>query len=332
MLFIDYELPTSDSIKLLFDSEIDSININTSFIIIQDSSNTIPFTYEVSLDKLSIVFYLNGYSFVENNVVRVAAIIPGIDHTIVLAEFDFSIVRILRAEIRSSTRIRLYYTSNLNSYAFRDVSKYTLVSTNAGTNLPSFIAEYAVPAEGNAVELILNSDLSKDCSYDVIVNNLSYFENSTTYRCISNSFVSVYNGSVKKRPSIGNDDLLEELYGVDLIWDGEDLVETFGGDLASITGDEMVKNAIVRRLLSNGLPWDKNYGAMTRKYVDGTRFALSSLRSNLLNQCLSDNRVVSAEAVLLPEESGNLSDATFEINIKLISGDIVSVNTPIKVG
>ena len=96
------------------------------------------------------------------------------------------------------------------------------------------------------------------------------------------------------------DDLLTEIYGEDLAWDGEDLVEDASGDLGRVGGVANVEASQMRRLTSDGLKWDPSYGTKPRQYVDGPYTSVARLRGACVQQAVQDDRVKQAVARLVP--------------------------------
>ena len=232
---------------------------------------------------------------------------------------------------KTERRVRLFFSEALGAAAFTSTSHYAVTCLTVGGTSPLVLATFMVTGSPGAVELVIGSDLLVDMSYSVGAVGVPSLAGGVTPL---GSAVTIELPSVKKPPAqdVPADDFLEDYYGQDLVWDGKDIVEAANGDLASVGGSDNVVAAIGRRLASDGLPWNPDYGAKPRRYVDGARAPLDQLRGSVISQCMVDDRVESVSVALAPESLNEPEHATFLVDLELLGGTIATVELPIKVG
>ena len=201
---------------------------------------------------------------------------------------------LLGVVVRHERRLRLRFDTELAAAAFQRMSFYRVTNTDGRGASPDVVGALVVGADLHQVELALGGDLVDGALYEVAVVAVPASDASTT-----TGSVALRPGE-PTRPAGGalEDDAERLLYGVDLVHDGSDYVEADDGDLATVSGEQNLEGAIVRRLSSDGLPWDRRYGAGPRRYVDGSPGALPTLRGMLVKEALIDDRVAAADAVL----------------------------------
>jgi hypothetical protein len=198
--------------------------------------------------------------------------------------------------VRHERRVRLRFDVELRATAFA-TSFYVVTNRDGRAVSPAVVGVLVVGADLHEAELALGSDLAPGALYEVSVDAAPAADGSP----IAASGPFRPGESTVVDPAVGVDDLDALLYGVDLVHDGADYVETADGDLASVSGLPNVEAAVRRRLFSDGLPWDPSYGAKARRFVDGPVGALPPLRGSLVKEALKDDRVASADPTLAPD-------------------------------
>lgn len=216
--------------------------------------------------------------------------------------------------IRSSTRLRLQFSANVDAAAFTGTGTITVVSQDGAGLSPSINQRIVVAGTPQAMELALSTDLADGGLYLL------------TYSGIPSTDTSTASGSEEFRPGVKfatvnseleTPDIEKALFGVDLVWTGADYLETPDGDLASISGKANVHNALVRRLTSEGLTWDATYGVKPRQTVDGPTASTPFLRGQILRQMLADDRVAKA-SVRLELPKNEVEEVDYFVDISLV--------------
>lgn len=226
-------------------------------------------------------------------------------------------VALLSAVARHERRIRLVFDGPLGPAALTSTAPYAVTAAD-GSALPisGLVGLLGMP---NQVDLALGADLAAG-AYEVTASGVPGADGSKTPPGTGATVRLAAPPAVAADAEITPDDVSELLYGIDLVWDG-DYVEDAAGDLATMTGADNVKSALMRRFASDGLPWDDNYGAKPRRYVDGSPLALPSQRGVLVRQARLDDRVKAARAALSADAS------EFDVAVQLI-GDDIALNVP----
>jgi hypothetical protein len=240
-------------------------------------------------------------------------------------------IALISGTTRTERRIRLSFSEALAASAFTSPSYYTMTCMVAGGSNPLVLAAFVVSGSPGVVELAIGSDLTPGSEYRVTAFGVpSLYGGSTP----ADSVASIVLPPVRIPPvqDVAADDFLQDYYGIDLVWDGKDIVESASGDLAGVGGTENVVEAIGRRLASEGLPWSPDYGAKPRAYVDGSRAPLDQLQGSIVNQCMADTRVNSVVVALSPESLNEPEQATFTVDLELLGGSMETVELPIRIG
>lgn len=217
--------------------------------------------------------------------------------------------------VRSPTRLRLTYSQALTLGAY-DAAFFSVQCLDNSTADPEVVNVFLITTMANQSEIVLGSELSPGGSYQLTsLAGIPAFDGSfTSYD------VTAFHVPSAKRPapsqSVSSDDISATLYGVDLRYDGGDLVETADGDLDTVTGPENAIGAIVRIGLSDGLPYSSTYGAKLRKYVDAPSPSARSARGDLERAIRRDDRVKRITAAVEPD--ANDGDLTIRGEVTLI--------------
>lgn len=202
-------------------------------------------------------------------------------------------------------RIRLNFSNTLASGAFglSPNSMYQIESQDGIGADPSIDASLVIPGSITTCELSLSEELVEGGRYELTVVNVPATDATNTGTATQQFSISQPDTFPNKEINRKNWDLV--LYGKDLIWSGGDFVESVNGDLAVNIGVPVVHKALLKRGLSDGLPWDPNYGVHPTEYVDTVPGLMPSLRGAILTQLSKDDRVrsVKAEFVQLSESS-----------------------------
>lgn len=204
---------------------------------------------------------------------------------------------LLGVVVRHERRVRLRFEAELRASAFQSTRFYSAACKDGRAVSPTVVGALAVGADLHEVELALGSDLVSGALYAVTVVGLPTADGPLD----ASAVFRVGEPTVSRNRGAQLDDLDALIYGVDLVHDGVDYVESADGDLASIGGLPNAEGAVRRRLLASGLPWDPTYGTNPRRFVDGTSAALPPLRASLIREALKDDRVTAADATLAPD-------------------------------
>jgi len=221
---------------------------------------------------------------------------------------------LLSVEVRSPRRIRLRYSLALGIGAF-STSWFSITCTDSSTADPPLTGAFLVTSDPAQLELALGLDLAPGAQYTLTsaanipgaggalsVLDVTSFRPPTARQAPS--------------PSVSSDDVRALLFGDDLAHDGDDFVETGDGDLAIISGPENAMNAVVRRALADGLPYNENYGPHLRRFIDAPAPSVRAARGNVERQARLDDRVKRATVTVLPDD--NSGDITLQGTITLI--------------
>jgi len=208
---------------------------------------------------------------------------------------------LLSIAVRHERRIQLVFSAPLAAGAFV-ASRYVIASTDGIGSPPPVSSALVVSGSANVVELALGGDLTAGARYAVTATAVPAVDTSTATGTEPFSL-----GGTQAKPQRNVDskrsDAGDYQYGRDIVWTGSDYLETPDGDLAILGGVENAKQALERRLLANGLPWDPTYGAHAYNYVDGARQGATTLRGELVRQALLDDRVAAVNVAIDPNET-----------------------------
>jgi len=218
--------------------------------------------------------------------------------------------------VRSPRRIRLRYTGALAAGAY-SASWFALACLDGSTSDPAITGAFLVPTASDEIELALGVDLSPGGEYQLTsAAGIPAVDASVTALD-----VTAFRPSLARQApsaSVSSDDTQALLYGEDLAHDGSDLVETPDGDLALSTGPENAMLGVVRRALSDGLPYNAAYGPHLRRFVDAPSPSVRAARGSIERQLRLDDRVKSVSITVLPDD--NSGDLTLQGTVELIGG------------
>lgn len=234
-------------------------------------------------------------------------------------------------QIRSPRRVRFVFTNTLGAGAFTSVATYSVASVSGDGMVPAVVAALIVPSSPNVVELALDADLTDGAIYQFDATGTPGAGSSVVPAGGPRARIGVAPQAPRVDDSAA-DDLLTEIYGEDLVWDGTDMVEDASGDLATVGGLANVEAAQVRRLTSDGLKWRPGYGTHPRQFVDGPYQSVARLRGACVQQALQDDRVKRASASLVPPSSAEPNACAIEVDEQLVGGLETTVQAPVKVG
>ncbi len=221
-------------------------------------------------------------------------------------------------DVKHERRVRLIFSRALLSGAFGvpEPAGYVITcQVSLGVD-PGISAAMIVSGNPNIVELALAGDLVQGSLYLVSAVGIPGSDSSTTPNPTELKFRYGFTAPVRDaEPILQNRDSL--LYGVDLLWNGEDYQETASGDLDTIGGTANVQKALYRGIESEGLTWDQTYGARARDFVDSPSTSASTLKGRVQAQVLRDPRIKSAKVDI----STDGAETQLVITPVLISGD-----------
>jgi hypothetical protein len=226
--------------------------------------------------------------------------------------------------VRSNRRVRLVFSNVLAAGAF-DAAKYAI--TNLDGKGPNEVVQEAliVPDSSNTVELNLKFDLAPSSLYRLAATAVPAQDASTV---TTTQDFRIAGDPLPASPTVSIDDIDALTLGADLLWDGDDMVEDADGDLARVSGAQNAESALTRRMESDGIPWDPDYGLHPREYVDGPPGALPTLVSQASRQAKLDDRVKSVTVAVEPAVAGEEETAILSITPTFIGNR--TVPTPIK--
>lgn len=230
-------------------------------------------------------------------------------------------------EVKHERRIRLLFSSALDSGAFGAppptfsggvIPLYVLTCEDSFGFDPGISAAMIVTGNPSVVELALSADLVKGSLYSISAVSVPGVDLSVTPEGSVLSFRYGLNAELRDvEPIQLNRDAL--LYGVDLLWNGEDYQETASGDLDRIGGTANVTKALYRGMESHGLTWDQSYGARVRDFVDSPSTTTGTLKGRLMAQILKDPRVKGIKVDITTDDE----DTYLNFTPTLVSGEIL---------
>lgn len=188
--------------------------------------------------------------------------------------------------------MRLVFTNTLASGAFgAPAPSYYTVTSADGKGIDSPVrAAFIVSGSPNVVELALEYALVEGALYNVSAEGTPALDTSTVP---AGQFPFLFGKKPDTQANVEpiRQDLERLLYNIDLIFDGSDYEETPNGDLARVSGPPNVSKALWNAAVSNGLPWDPQFGGHAREYVDSPSAATGTLKGSVSAQILRDPRV-----------------------------------------
>jgi len=236
------------------------------------------------------------------------------------------------AEIRHERRVRLFFSLALGGGAFTSTSFYSLSNINGGGTTPDVVAAYPIVGATACVELQLDGELTPGNAYTFSAVGVPGVDSSTTPD--PSTAVATFGQKIAPVVTTSGSELDTLLYGEDLLFDGSEFSEDPSGDLAGISGPPNLRLALLRRGLSDGLPWDGNYGVGTRDYIDGTPGAMPSLRAQAEAQMRLDDRVAAVKATVSvgSDDTGDSDTGYLTIDATPIGTDtaLASIQVPVK--
>lgn len=235
-------------------------------------------------------------------------------------------ISLVAVDPRSNRRLRLGFSEALAAGAFTSTGFYSVACPDGTGVTPTVVAVFAIPGSTHVCELALGDDLTDGAVYTVSAVGVPASGGGTTP---AGSTLTFRRGVILQSPRASDtpsDDLLAELYGEDLVWSGGDMAEDASGDLATVGGVENVDAALSRRLESDGLQWDPEYGGKLREFVDGPAASAGEMRGRCTRQLLKDDRVQRASTTILTADPDYPEETAVEAAYRLI-GDVESSTT-----
>jgi hypothetical protein len=212
-------------------------------------------------------------------------------------------MQLVAAIARHERRVRLLFDEALPPASLGNLALYRITAEDAlGIAMP-IVGLAVIAGQPHAIELALGADLVEGVLYAVHT---------------AGAKLPIRLGAKVAQVDTERDgeDVAESLFGVDCGWANGDYAETPGGDLATVGGEDNVVGALERRLQSDGLLWDDDYGSKPRQYIDGAMAAAGALKGALVRQARADDRVRRANATLRTADA----DAFFDVAVELLGG------------
>lgn len=229
-----------------------------------------------------------------------------------------------------SRRIRVLATQSLGTGAFTSTTLYTVTSLDGIGASPSVNAVFAIAGTPQAVELAVSADLVPGGLYQVAFAAMP-FANGTTFTGNLTGRLALPSNTpnAQAEPSTGDFDLL--FYGRDLLLgDNGDFALDATGDLATISGRQNWQDAIERRVMSDGIPWDAAYGAKPSDYVNAPSQYQLPLSARIVQQARADDRTLTAQVQLVPNPAGIKGAYAFQLSAQGRDGlSPITVTTPL---
>jgi hypothetical protein len=211
--------------------------------------------------------------------------------------------------VRSTSRLRLRFSSALAAGAF-DTSWFTLASVDAAGEAPVALAALVVASRADELELALYPEFVDGGRYEItIAEGLPATDLSELAETVREFWAPIVGAAPS--PSVQHSDRANEVYGVDLLHDGTDFVRAANFDLATVAGLANVQGAIPRRLTSDGLPYNPEFGGHARQFVDAPTPVLPLARGRLEAEARRDSRVREAKVEL----ARDANDGTVVMNV-----------------
>lgn len=203
---------------------------------------------------------------------------------------------------------------------------YSITSSDGRGSSPGVSGALLVPNSPNVVDLSLSDDLVKGAFYTFSAIGVPAVDLSVTP---GDSTLDLRWGVSAPKENVEPivRDQQRLLYGIDLLWNGEDFQETATGDLDRVEGTANVTKALNRGVESTGLPWDPTYGAGAREFVDSPSLAAGTLKGAVAAQILRDPRVKQVKVTYEIDDENTYLNA----DPTLVSGEViepVSVEVP----
>jgi len=205
------------------------------------------------------------------------------------------------AVIRSPRRLRLLFSNTLAAGAF-STSFYSLESLDGFGADPPVNAALVVPDASDQVELSLQYELAPGGLYRLTVAAGVPAADLSVALAAELEF-KMHVPRLGPSSGVSLDAMVRRVYQVDLVHDGRDFVEDADGDLATITGPQNAKKALTKRGPANGRPWNAEFGAYAREFVDAAPGTLPNLVGRLTQELRRDDRVVSAKVRVAQSEN-----------------------------
>lgn len=235
-------------------------------------------------------------------------------------------MQLLNLVIKHERRIRLIFDKPVNFTAF-NVNLYKLTNIDGAGSTPDISKAYIVANSPYTVELALSLDLSRGSSYTIDVFGIQALDNSITPDPSQLKFTfAASTAATIKNTKTGINSLYTKLYGLDILFEMQsgDFVERQDGDLLTVSGPTTVKEALWKRVLSNGLPWNNNYGLKPREFVDAASTSLDEMVTSAKGQLLLDDRVESAEVSLSTDTKA--AQGYLNMKVKLIGDQLIDLS------
>lgn len=193
---------------------------------------------------------------------------------------------LITARLQSETRIRLFFESALGVAAFSP-SWFSVTSDDGASPELSVVAALAVPGSAGAVELVVSEELVPSSLYTIDIADGLPPLSGDPLEAMETQIRTP--GPPAAKTSRGT--LLPDIFGEDLEWRNGDWALSASGDLARIGGEANLKQAMNRRLTSEGLGWDPSYGLKARQHLDQPELGLAFLHGRVAEQLYLDDRI-----------------------------------------
>lgn len=225
---------------------------------------------------------------------------------------------LVTVEPRASRRLRLVFDRQLAVSAFTSTSFYSIESVDSAGPKPAIKAALQVGGSVGCVELVLSQDLVEGGAYTITCTAVPAQDAST----FTGTHPFEFGARIQVRSNVDpvQADADSYLFGIDLVWTGEDFLETPQGDLATVGGLENVQAANNRRGKSSGLPWNADYGAKLDELVGAPPTSQLTGRGRIVEQMLRDDRNEACEVAVIYDDTAMSERVDFQTTIVLRGG------------
>jgi hypothetical protein len=198
---------------------------------------------------------------------------------------------------RGTRRVRVVFSGALAAGAFTSTALYSLTNLDgSGASPIAVLAVFAIANSPASVEFAIDSDLTSGALYRVGFASVPCAD-ATLYTGTYDARVGLQLAALPNTEP-ATQDLQLQLYQRDLLF-VNDFVEDATGDLVTVTGRPNWIGALVRRIGSEGLPWDSAYGLKGEQFVDAPDRYQKPLAGRLLAQATDDDRTLTASVAVV---------------------------------
>lgn len=245
-------------------------------------------------------------------------------------------LQLLAVQQRSSTRIRLKFDGAVAGSAFGPAALvgYTAAESYEGSAVAArtwaVTGSIAIASDAAAIELVLANPVGDGSWFWIVFNSPVPAAVGAPFAGPVSPTIRSLENAPRPSPEVPASGLDAILWGEDFVHDGRDWVETAEGDLLVSTGIENARQAVARRLLSEGLQWDAAYGLRPRRFVDAPSVTAKTILGEAQTQAVADDRVVAAASRVAAPDPQHPEEVAIETSLTFFSGQSQPVTTSLR--